>query len=75
MAELLARANDMYPLPPSEREWVDTPAVGRELLVDDLQSAEAVHAYLAQAEATGDTAHIEHARKIAAQAKIKYGIK
>ena len=64
-----------YPLAPEEREWVDAPAVGRELLVEDLQSAEAVHAYLAQAEASGDTAYIEHARNIAAQAKIRYGIK
>lgn len=75
--ELLAgtEASGAYPLPPEEREWVDAPAVGRELLVEDLQSAEAVHAYLAQAEASGDTAYIEHARKIAAQAKIRYGIK
>ena len=64
-----------YPLPPEQREWVDAPAVGRELLVEDLQSAEAVYAYLTQAEATGDAAYIEHAHKIAAQAKIRYGIK
>lgn len=70
-----AAAADEYPLPPEQREWVDVPAVGRELLVEDLQSAEAIHAYLAQAKATGDTAHIDHAHKIAAQAKIRYGIK
>lgn len=64
-----------YPLSPEQREWVDAPAVGRELLVEDLQSAEAIHAYLEQAKDTGDTAHIDHAHKIAAQAKIRYGIK
>lgn len=76
LAELLAEvyASGAYPLPPSEREWVDAPAVGRELLAEDLQSAEAIHAYLAHAEATGDVAYIEHAREITAQAKIKYEI-
>lgn len=69
-----AAADGRYPLPPEQREWVDAPAVGRELLVEDLQSAEAIHAYLAHAEATGDVAYIEHAREIAAQAKIRYGI-
>ncbi|WP_397473080.1 hypothetical protein [Pusillimonas sp.] len=58
-----------YPLPPAQREWVDTPAVGRELLVEDLQSAEAIRAYLAHAEATSDAAY-----EIAAQAKIRYEI-
>lgn len=76
LADLLAEADTSgaYPLPSSEREWIDAPAVGRELLVEDLQSLQAVNAYLAQAEATGDTAYIQHARKIAAQAKIRYGI-
>jgi hypothetical protein len=76
LAELLTDAETYraYPLPPEEREWVDAPAVGRELLVEDLQSAKAIHAYLAHAEATGDVACIEHAREIAAQAKIRYGI-
>lgn len=69
-----ATAAGGYPLPPQQREWVDAPAVGRELLVEDLQSAEAIHAYLAHAEATGDVAYIEHAREIAGQAKIRYGI-
>lgn len=63
-----------YPLPPTQREWVDAPAIGRELLVEDLQSVETIQAYLAHAEATGDMAYIEHAREIAAQAKIRYGI-
>lgn len=27
-----AEASGMYPLPASEREWIDTPAVGKELL-------------------------------------------
>lgn len=75
--EVLAEATTGggYPLPPEQREWVDAPAVGRELLVEDLQSAEAIQAYLAHAKATGDAAHIEHAREIAAQAKIRHGIK
>lgn len=75
LAKLLAESDYSQPQPAEEREWIDAPAVGRELLAEDLQSAKAVHAYLAQAEATGDTAYIEHARKIAAQAKIRYGIK
>ncbi|KAG1481225.1 hypothetical protein G6F53_014156 [Rhizopus delemar] len=70
-----AAAAGEYPLPPEQREWIHAPAVGRELLLEDLQSAEAIHAYLAQAKDTGDTAHIDHAHKIAAQAKIRYGIK
>lgn len=32
MAELLAASDYSQPLPPEEREWVDAPAVGRELL-------------------------------------------
>lgn len=34
LAELLAEAEDSgaYPLPSEEREWVDAPAVGREVL-------------------------------------------
>ncbi len=76
LAELLTDAETYraYPLPPEEREWVDAPAVGRELLAEDLQSVEVIQAYLAHAEATGDMAYIEHAREIAAQAKIRYGI-
>lgn len=70
-----ATAAGGYPLPPEQREWVDAPAVGRELLAEDLQSVEAIQASLAHAEATGDMAYIEHAREIAAQAKIRYGIK
>ncbi len=38
-----AAAAGEYPLPPEQREWIDAPAVGRELLVEDLQSAEAIH--------------------------------
>jgi len=36
-AELLAEAEaaGVYPLPPEEREWIDSPAVGRELLAND----------------------------------------
>lgn len=32
MAELLAASDYSEPMPPEEREWVDTPAVGRELI-------------------------------------------
>lgn len=32
LAELLAASDYSEPQPPEEREWVDTPAVGRELL-------------------------------------------
>lgn len=30
--ELLAEAAGAYPLPPEEREWIDAPAVGKELI-------------------------------------------
>jgi antitoxin ChpS len=32
MAELLAASDYSQPQPPEEREWVDVPAIGRELL-------------------------------------------
>lgn len=32
MAELLAASDYSQPQPPEEREWVDAPAIGRELL-------------------------------------------
>jgi antitoxin ChpS len=32
MAELLAASDYSEPQPPEEREWVDAPAIGRELL-------------------------------------------
>lgn len=32
MAQLLAESDYSQPQPPEEREWVDTPAVGRELI-------------------------------------------
>jgi antitoxin ChpS len=32
LEELLAASDYSQPLPPEEREWVDAPAVGRELL-------------------------------------------
>ena len=32
LAELLAEAADAYPLPAQEREWIDAPAVGQELI-------------------------------------------
>ncbi len=69
-----------YPLPPSEREWVNAPAVGREPLTpydpaEPLTTADAVAAFLADAEATADPAYIEHAREVAARARTMHGIK
>ncbi|SKB89804.1 AbrB/MazE/SpoVT family DNA-binding domain-containing protein [Sphingopyxis flava] len=32
MAELLAASDYSQPMPPEEREWIDAPAVGRELI-------------------------------------------
>ena len=75
--ELLAEAeaSGQYPLPPEQREWVDAPAVGRELLPEDLQTVEALAAFLADAEATADPAYIQHAREVAARARVMHGIK
>jgi len=75
--ELLAEAeaSGQYPLPPEQREWVDAPAVGRELLPEDLQTVEALAAFLADAEATADPAYIQHAREVAARARAMHGIK
>ena len=74
--ELLAEAeaSGQYPLPPEQREWVDAPAVGRELLPEDLQTAEAIAAFLAHAEASGDLDYIEHAREVAEQARAMHGL-
>ncbi len=79
--ELLAEAeaSGQYPLPPEQREWVDAPAVGHEVLTpydpaEFLTSAEAVAAFLADAEATADPAYIEHAREVAARARAMHGL-
>ena len=74
--ELLAEAeaSGQCPLPPEQREWVDAPAVGRELLPEDLQTAEAIAAFLADAEATADPAYIEHAHQVAARARTMHGL-
>jgi hypothetical protein len=74
--ELLAEAEaaGQHPLPPEQREWVDAPAVGRELLPEDLQTAEAIAAFLADAEATADPAYIEHANQVAARARTMHGL-
>ena len=74
--ELLAEAeaSGQYPLPPEQREWVDAPAVGRELLPEDLQTAEAIAAFLAAAEASADPAYIEHAHQVAARARTMHGL-
>lgn len=75
--ELLAEAeaSGQYPLPPEQRECVHAPAVGRELLPEDLQTVEAIAAFLADAEATADPAYIQHAREVAARARAMRGIK
>ena len=75
--ELLAEAeaSGQYPLPPEQREWVNAPAVGRELLPEDLQTSEAIAAFLADAEATADPAYIKHAREVVARARAMHGIK
>lgn len=80
LAELLteAEAAGVYPLPREEREWVDAPAVRRELTPfdpsEELTTAEAISAFLAEAEATADPAYIEHAREVAARARAMHGI-
>ena len=79
--ELLAEAeaSGQCPLPPEQREWVDAPAVGREVLTpydpaECLTSAEAVAAFLAVAEATTDPAYIQHACEVAARARAMHGL-
>lgn len=79
--ELLAEAeaSGQYPLPPEQREWVDAPAVGHEVLTpydpaECLTSAEAVAAFLADAEATADPAYIQHACEVAARARAMHGL-
>ena len=78
MAELLAASDYSQPQPPEEREWVDAPAVGRELTPFDpaeaLTTAEAISAFLAEAEAAGDPAYVEHAREVAARARAMHGL-
>ena len=56
-----------------------TKAAGREMLTPFdpakwLTSTETVAAFLAEAEATGDQAYVEHARAVAARAKVMHGI-
>jgi len=81
LAELLAEAEAAggYPLPPEQREWVDAPAVGREVLTpfdpaECLTSVEAIAFFLEEAEATGDPAYVEHAREVAARARAMHGL-
>lgn len=78
MAELLAASDYSQPQPPEEREWVDAPAVGRELASFDpaeaLTTAEAISAFLAEAEAAGGPAYVEHAREVAARARAMHGL-
>jgi len=41
MAELLAASDYSQPQPPEEREWVDAPAVGREIIATSPEAYEA----------------------------------
>lgn len=77
--ELLAQCDPSAELTAQEREWLDAPAVGRELLrpydpAEALTTAEAVAAFLADAEATGDADYIEHAHQVAACARAMHGL-
>ena len=45
-----------------------------ELLAEDLQTAEAIAAFLASAKASADPAYIEHAHQVAARARTMHGI-
>lgn len=78
MPELLAASDYSEPQPPEEREWVDAPAVGRELSpfgpAEALTTTEAICTFLAEAEATADPIYIQHARTVAARAKAMHGI-
>ena len=40
-----------------------------------LTTAEAISAFLVEAEATGDPAYVEHAREVAARARTMHGLK
>lgn len=78
--ELLAQCDPSAEMTAQEREWLDAPAVGCELLTpynptEALTTTEAVAAFLADAEATADPAYIEHAREVAARARAMHGIK
>ena len=77
--ELLAEFDPSVELTTQEREWLDAPAVGREVLTpydpaECLTSAEAVAAFLADAEATADPAYIQHACEVAARARAMHGL-
>ena len=45
-----------------------------ELLAEDLQTAEAIAAFLAAAEASADPTYIEHAHQVAARARTMHGL-
>lgn len=76
---LLAQCDPSAELTPQEREWLDAPAVGREVLTpfdpaEHLTTAEAIAFFLEEAEATGDPGFIAHARETAARAKAMHGL-
>ena len=80
LAELLAQCDPSAEPTAEDREWANMPDVGREVLTpydpaECLTSIEAVAAFLAEAEAAGDPAYVEHARKVAARAKAMHGLK
>lgn len=77
--ELLAQCDPSAEPTAEDREWDNMPDVGREVLTpfdpaEALTTAEAVAAFLADAEATGDPAYIEHAHQVAARARTMYGL-
>lgn len=74
LTELLAELpRNPAPRTAEDQAWLDAPPVGREILPEDLDTPEAVIAYLASAEATADMDYIVYAKEIAAQAKLLYG--
>lgn len=74
LAELLAElAQNPAPRTAEDQAWLDAPPVGREILPEDLDTSDAVIAYLASAEATADVDYIAYAQEVAAQAKLLYG--
>ena len=68
VAELLAELNTEDDKPGCEMLASFDPA-------EALTTAEAISAFLAKAETTGDPAHIEHARTVAVRARTMHGIK
>ncbi len=74
LAELLEELpKNPAPRTEDEQAWLDAPPVGREILPEDLDTPEAVIAYLARAEATTGADYIANAKEVAVQATLLYG--